>query len=154
MGYAAITPYSFLKSCVGSSGSDWITVTNLQADYAIGDITTFDYSHPIDYAYVDFLSDSRKDTSGSENYLKTTWLGYVALDDGITTQNCGLIGRWLFTPANGFIGQCRITTSENIASYLRPNTLYHCYLKDVGAQGANLVIHNPRLEILMFGGVT
>ena len=153
MGYASTIPSGISVSQTGTAAASFWALTNASVDYNLNTFKTLNYKQPLSYAFADLVIDGAKDTSGAENHLVTTWLGYVNLNDGASDKNAGLCSLWFWTPANGYIGQVRIRLTEDLASFLKPNTDYAASLKDIGCVGNNLVLYNPRVELSMYFGV-
>ncbi len=156
MGYASTVP--FVVSDIASTQHSWTnaaTLTTVAADYNLGDITTIDFKNSqLQYAFATLYAHNTLDTSGALNY----WAGgYVELDDGVSTQNCGYPRTFSFmTPANGCTFERRRLLNlytENIIAYLKPNTQYAVTLKNAECLGNNLILYRPKVDITILGGV-
>lgn len=155
MGYSSTIPFSLSRTVVSGTWQSFITVSTGAHDYQIADCVTMDYHFPITHAYAEVVIPGRKNTNVADNYLTALNLGYLMLDDGVSTKNCGEYQHYsCWTQASDAVyGEFRIPLGTNIASYLKPNTTYDCWLKNATAVQDNLILFLPRVEITMYGVV-
>jgi len=150
MGYADTLPFTHISTVPYGSGagSNFIDLTNVTGDKLMGTIKTFDYNTPINYAYASVYVPYALDSSGAPNYFNQASNGYLQLDDGVSTIDCGdILNYWFMTPANSYSYNHRVPTPTNIAANINPNTNYSCTIKDALGVGNSLRLYRPTVYI-------
>lgn len=155
MGYANTIPFVIAESTQGATFSNYIDVTNVLADKALGTINTIAYKRPISNAYARLYFSRFLDSSHAANALRYDVTTYLLLDDGTSTQNAGKLPMdYLgYTLADSLSGEQTIYFTTNIASYLKPSTTYTVTLKQASSVGATLRCFNPLVTVTMLGDV-
>ena len=106
MGYAIVLPYSLLKIASSQPAGSSVELTTAQTNFSIASFTTPAYSGNPALAFVDIIVPSRQNWDATQsNFFDATNLGYIGIDSGGGTKDCGKIPQYAFhTPANTWPG--------------------------------------------------
>lgn len=154
MGYASVIPFQILNyTMVFPNNAVASTIASTQT---LGTFTTPSWNHTPSSAYLDLIIQTGYNTNAGQNNLRNTSIADHALSpDAITYQSCGLWEDAIFnTAASGWrYGQYRIAGTTNLKSYLQPDVLYYCDVRNIKSTGNNLELYDIYGELKMVFGV-